>query len=76
MSGAIHSLIQYTFMALYLVKHRDNFTFTFTFTSFTESDVTLSIPGYSFYRSVCMLILLAEPLVSFLFQFLDWTTPL
>jgi hypothetical protein len=30
MSGAIHPLPQYTFMAWYLVKkHRDNFTFYF-----------------------------------------------
>jgi hypothetical protein len=30
MSGAIHPLPQYAFMAWCLVKHRDNFTFTFT----------------------------------------------
>jgi len=30
--GAIPPLPQYVFMAWYLVKHRDNFTFTFTFT--------------------------------------------
>jgi hypothetical protein len=30
MSGAIPPLSQYVFMAWYLVKHRDNFTFTFT----------------------------------------------
>jgi len=29
MSGAIHPLPQYVFMAWCLVKHRDNFTFTF-----------------------------------------------
>jgi hypothetical protein len=29
MSGAIPPLSQYVFMAWYLVKHRDNFTFTF-----------------------------------------------
>jgi hypothetical protein len=29
MSGAIHPLPQYAFMAWCLVKHRDNFTFTF-----------------------------------------------
>jgi hypothetical protein len=30
MRGAIPSLPQYVFMAWYLVKHRENFTFTFT----------------------------------------------
>jgi hypothetical protein len=30
MKGAIPPLLQYAFMAWYLVKHRDNFTFTFT----------------------------------------------
>jgi hypothetical protein len=29
MSGAVHPLPQYTFMAWYLAKWRDNFTFTF-----------------------------------------------
>jgi hypothetical protein len=29
MSGAIHPLPQYAFVAWRLVKHRDNFTFTF-----------------------------------------------
>jgi hypothetical protein len=30
MRGAIPPLSQYVFMAWYIVKHRDNFTFTFT----------------------------------------------
>jgi len=29
MSGATHLLPQYAFMAWYLFKHKDNFTFTF-----------------------------------------------
>jgi hypothetical protein len=28
MYGAIHPLLQYVFMAWWLIKHRDNFTFT------------------------------------------------
>jgi len=34
MSGAIPPLPQYAFIAWYLVKHRDNFTFTFIETYF------------------------------------------
>jgi hypothetical protein len=30
MCGGISPLLQYAFMALYLVKHRDNFTFILT----------------------------------------------
>jgi hypothetical protein len=58
MSGAIHSLPQYVFMAWCLVKYRDNFTFTFTtlhqaytlirlFTSYAYECVSKNISDWS-----------------------------
>jgi len=42
MCGAIPQSLEYVFMARYLVKHRDNFTFTFAFiVQFSPSDKSI-----------------------------------
>jgi hypothetical protein len=58
MSGAIHPLPQYAFMAWCLVKkkHRDNFTFFFTYYLRTDSVYVKLSDENSQFRTVAMFI--------------------